>query len=304
MARFKPRFTAPDKSDPNYYSSKNIYTKCGYGLPNCTPMAYGRLLENTGKEYESLTGNAEEWWASADKAGLKKGDTPKLGAIAVWRAGVAGNRADGAGHVATVEEIKPNGDIVTSNSAYNGTLFYMQTVTKASGYQYSKDRPFMGFIYCGVEFDEDVKSEEKIKIGDIVTITSGAVYYDVDKKVPDWVIKKQWVVKDVEGDRVVIDKSTDGKNSIKSAIDVDYLTIVTPNDVSEVVIPTPFMVRVTIPNLNIRKGPGTNFDRTGKFTGVGTFTILEVQSGEGAENGWGRLKSGAGWISLDYVTIK
>ena len=34
----------------------------------------------------------------------------------------------------------------------------------------------------------------------------------------------------------------------------------------------------------------------------GIFTILEVKSGQGSDAGWGRLKSGAGWISLDYTT--
>lgn len=33
-----------------------------------------------------------------------------------------------------------------------------------------------------------------------------------------------------------------------------------------------------------------------------TFTIMEVKSGKGSAKGWGRLKSGAGWISLDYGT--
>ena len=28
--------------------------------------------------------------------------------------------------------------------------------------------------------------------------------------------------------------------------------------------------------------------------------ILEVKDGKGSDKGWGRLKSGAGWISLDY----
>ena len=62
----------------------------------------------------------------------------------------------------------------------------------------------------------------------------------------------------------------------------------------------PYMVRVTITDLNIRKGPGTNYDKTGKYTGVGAFTIVEEANGEGATR-WGRLKSGAGWISLDYA---
>lgn len=65
---------------------------------------------------------------------------------------------------------------------------------------------------------------------------------------------------------------------------------------------TPFLVRVDINNLNIRMGPGTNYSRTGKYTGKGIFTIMEVKDGQGSASGWGRLKSGAGWISLDYAT--
>lgn len=62
-----------------------------------------------------------------------------------------------------------------------------------------------------------------------------------------------------------------------------------------------FMVKVSIPDLNIRKGPGTNYEKTEKFTGVGSFTITEVKSGTGSKAGWGKLKSGTGWISLDYA---
>lgn len=62
----------------------------------------------------------------------------------------------------------------------------------------------------------------------------------------------------------------------------------------------PYRIRVNIPNLNIRKGPGTDCEKTGRFTGVGTFTIIEESDGPGASK-WGLLKSKAGWISLDYV---
>ena len=62
-----------------------------------------------------------------------------------------------------------------------------------------------------------------------------------------------------------------------------------------------FKVKVSIPNLNIRKGPGTDYSRTGKFTGVGVFTIVETKAGKGSTKGWGKLKSGAGWISLDFA---
>lgn len=62
----------------------------------------------------------------------------------------------------------------------------------------------------------------------------------------------------------------------------------------------PFRVKVSISDLNIRRGAGTNTTKTGRYTGVGAFTIVEVREGKGSDKGWGRLKSGAGWISLDY----
>ena len=63
-----------------------------------------------------------------------------------------------------------------------------------------------------------------------------------------------------------------------------------------------FKVQIAISDLNIRKGPGTNYATTGKFTGKGVFTIVETKQGTGSDKGWGKLKSGAGWIALDYAT--
>ncbi|MEE1056668.1 MAG: N-acetylmuramoyl-L-alanine amidase [Acutalibacteraceae bacterium] len=63
-----------------------------------------------------------------------------------------------------------------------------------------------------------------------------------------------------------------------------------------------FKVQISISDLNIRKGPGTNYATTGKFTGKGVFTIVETKQGSGSAKGWGKLKSGAGWIALDYAT--
>ncbi len=62
-----------------------------------------------------------------------------------------------------------------------------------------------------------------------------------------------------------------------------------------------FEVRIDTPVLNIRTGPGKGYARTGKYTGKGVFTITDTRPGEGSYKGWGRLKSGAGWISLDYA---
>lgn len=67
--------------------------------------------------------------------------------------------------------------------------------------------------------------------------------------------------------------------------------------------PTPtegYLVKVTCDCLNIRQGPGTNYKIVGTITDHGTYTIVGESDGNGASK-WGQLKSGAGWISLDYV---
>ena len=61
---------------------------------------------------------------------------------------------------------------------------------------------------------------------------------------------------------------------------------------------TLYKVQIGIANLNIRKGPGTNYDKFGQFTGKGIFTIVQESKGEGATL-WGKLQSAARWSSLD-----
>lgn len=145
------------------------------------------------------------------------------------------------------------------------------------------------------------KPTNSIKSGDIVEIAAGATYYN-GSNIPDWVKKIQWVVKSVDGDRVVIDKSRDGRSSINSPINAKFLKVVASDNTAKT---ESIKVRVTIANLNIRKGPGTDYATIGRFTGVGTFTIVETKSGKGSTAGWGLLKSYEkgrnGWISLDYA---
>lgn len=62
----------------------------------------------------------------------------------------------------------------------------------------------------------------------------------------------------------------------------------------------PYLVRVKISDLYIRKGPGTK-NAPVKFIKPGVYTIIEESTGTGAKK-WGKLKSGAGWIALDYTT--
>lgn len=62
---------------------------------------------------------------------------------------------------------------------------------------------------------------------------------------------------------------------------------------------TPYTVKVTVTELRIRSGPGTDTEAQG-FIEPGVYTIVEEADGPGAKR-WGKLKSGAGWISLDYA---
>ena len=68
---------------------------------------------------------------------------------------------------------------------------------------------------------------------------------------------------------------------------------------AEPAVKVPFLVKVSISDLNIRKGTGTDYGRV-QFCPVGVYTIMEVKAGQGSKAGWGRLKSRIGWLSLDF----
>lgn len=63
----------------------------------------------------------------------------------------------------------------------------------------------------------------------------------------------------------------------------------------------PYMVKISSDVLNIRNGAGTNYSTNGAIRDHGVYTIVEESDGVGASK-WGMLKSGAGWISLDFTT--
>ncbi len=62
-----------------------------------------------------------------------------------------------------------------------------------------------------------------------------------------------------------------------------------------------YKVKVTVAALNIRKNPGTQYAVTGTIRDKGVYTIVE-ESTDSNGSKWGKLKSGKGWISLNYVT--
>lgn len=152
---FTPRLTAPTKTDKNYLHYQHggynycLYIGNGSCLPNCVGYAWGRWRELLGKNPKLSRANAEDWWNYPD--GYERGQTPKLGAVICWRKGEAANGKDGAGHVAIVEEIKEDGTIITSNSGYSGTYFYLKTLKPP--YKYKDNYTLQGFIYPPINYN-------------------------------------------------------------------------------------------------------------------------------------------------------
>lgn len=109
-----------------------------------------------------------------------------------------------------------------------------------------------------------------LSVGSTVSIKSGATYYNgVD--VPDWVEAKKWIVREISGDKVIIDKSTDGANSICSPISSKYLTTVQSTATTTVTDTLDhYEVKWMYYTGNSVWFPGSTFTTTDK---IATFTI-------------------------------
>lgn len=64
---------------------------------------------------------------------------------------------------------------------------------------------------------------------------------------------------------------------------------------------TEYKVKITADTLNVRSGAGTGYSVVTTVKKGEVYTIVAEATGAGSDSGWGKLKSGAGWISLDYA---
>lgn len=162
MASYIARTISPSLTDKDFIKTTHggnnpgIEIENGSCLPNCTSYCRGRWLEILRGPSRLSGGNAEDWWNNAAD-GYERGQKPKVGAVICWRKGRLWNESDGCGHVAIVERVKANGDIVTSESAYGGERWRTRTYTKKSGYYLAPGYEFQGFIYIPVTFKLEKK---------------------------------------------------------------------------------------------------------------------------------------------------
>ena len=94
------------------------------------------------------------------------------------------------------------------------------------------------------------------------------------------------------GDSYTIIEESNGWGKLKSGagwISLQYTVKISSPQ------PSSFTVKINTDVLNVRSGPGSNYKVTTQVRRGQVYTIVETNGG------WGKLKSGAGWISLDYT---
>lgn len=128
------------------------------------------------------------------------------------------------------------------------------------------------------------------KVGDQVKLVAGAKYYN-GQMIPDFVFDSKLYVRELQDNgNVVI--STLKTGAITGVVNKKYLTKITSSSSSAF---ASYKVQVTVSALNIRAGAGTNYQIAGCIRDKGVYTIV------GQSGNWGKLKSGKGWICLDYT---
>jgi hypothetical protein len=128
------------------------------------------------------------------------------------------------------------------------------------------------------------------KKGDLVSISSSAVYYN-GSTIPSWVKSQKWYISSISGDRAVLGKNEKGDSDIQSAINTKYLT--SSSTFSSYTISLKAGLKIYSSPTNTTKAVGT-ITSTAKYTIIAEKTVNN--------NKFGQLKSGAGWVNLSENT--
>lgn len=153
-----------------------------------------------------------------------------------------------------------------------------------------------GYAVYDEEGNEIYKPEELeaegFKVGDAVRLIPDAKYVS-GTAIPKWVIASKLYIRTIRanGDYVISTQKTGAVTGVVApSMVVEYTDAAVGFD--------SYVVRITASVLNVRSGPSTNYKINTTVKKNEMYTIVEEK------NGWGKLKSGAGWICLDGYTKK
>lgn len=146
-AAFIPRISAPsrDVDSYTYWLSKTEDGHNPFNMPSNAAYAWGRFYEILG-ELPTLSSSDPEYWYGYTDDKYKRGDAPKLGAIACWQNGALGG--SDSGYVAVVEQIKEDGSIITSEVDSSKQWQLINRVKDTGNWGMTGTYHFQGFIYC------------------------------------------------------------------------------------------------------------------------------------------------------------
>ena len=131
-----------------------------------------------------------------------------------------------------------------------------------------------------------------LQVGDKIKLVAGATYSS-GKSIPAWVFKSVLYCREIRKDGTVV-FSTQKTGAITGVIKKTSIQGYEGGS-SAPTVTTSYKVKITADVLNVRKGPGTSYGITCRVKKNEVYTIV------GESNGWGKLKSGAGYISLAYT---
>lgn len=143
-------------------------------------------------------------------------------------------------------------------------------------------------------YSNKVETTKVLVEGDVITLKAGSTYWD-GKAIPSWVFKSTLYYRGKNNNGVIF--STLKTGAVTGVVKESAINELNNNSNinSGANNKFPYKVKVIVDALNYRKGPGTNYGINGAITDKGIYTIVDEN------NGWGKLKSGAGWIKLSYT---
>lgn len=149
----------------DWYYNANPYYQRGYGLPNCTCYAWGRLSEICNAPVTFYGGNAIMW---ANRPEMKQISSPKVGSCIIYSGGITDSLGRLCGHIGVIEHLYDDGSIDVSMSSFGGYMWRLYRLNPSDSYHIpdSYGLTFVGFfMYDGVQaiYDQEARIQQERK---------------------------------------------------------------------------------------------------------------------------------------------
>ena len=149
----------------DWYYNANPYYQRGYGLPNCTCYAWGRLSEICNAPVTFYGGNAIMW---ANRPEMKQIPSPKIGSCIIYSGGITDSYGRLCGHIGVIEHLYDDGSIDVSMSSFGGYMWRLYRLNPSDSYHIpdSYGLSFVGFfMYDGVQaiYDHEARIQQERK---------------------------------------------------------------------------------------------------------------------------------------------